>query len=168
MRVPEMVSDFFDWRWAPCVGLTAGSLAFVVLAVLLIPTRFDGEPRAAATLSSFPNPRPQRALYASSLAASLAETEHAPDDSRMARPAPQSNPQAIQTGASFQRGFSPILDRPPAPPPAAPAPPPAPAPAPAPAAPVIAPAVEPLATAPSSVVVPQPVPGGESREVPAQ
>ncbi len=66
MRAPQMVNDFFEWRWAPCVGLTAGSLAFVAFALLLIPTRFDGEPRTARTLSAFDSPRTQRALYASS------------------------------------------------------------------------------------------------------
>jgi hypothetical protein len=152
MRVPQMVSDFFEWRWAPCVGLTAGSLAFVVLALLFIPTRVD-EPLVATTPNTFDRPPPQRPLYGSSLARSLIEpAEPQLDDARVARSQPPSAPRSNETRPAPQRGFSPILDRPepPAPPPAPVAPPQAP---------------EPV---PGSVVVIQPVPGGESREVTVQ
>jgi hypothetical protein len=146
MRVSQLVSDFFEWRWAPCVGLTAGSLTFVALALLLIPTHFGGQPRAATTLNSFDVPRPQRAPYSSSLSRSLAEAERRPEeDMRGAHTQPPSDRQAPAAGAVVQRGFSPILERPELPPPA-----PA--------------AVELPAPAPGSVVVIQPVPGGESRE----
>ena len=148
MRVPQMVSDFFEWRWAPCIGLTAGSLAFVALALLFIPTRLGGERRDFAT-PSYDTPRPQRALYASSLSPSLTESaERQQDDARTSNPEPQASPQPNETGA-LRRGFSPIVDRP-APPPAAPVPPPAPVDAPAPP--------------PGTVVITQPVAGGESRE----
>lgn len=186
MRVPEMVRDFFDWRWAPCVGLTTGSLAFVALALLLIPTRFGSEVRDAATLSSFANAGPREARYASSLSASRPESERQHEDFRVARTAPPSGPRTSEARAPLQRGFSPILERPerleppahapPQPvaalalPPvaalvAAPVPSPVAAPAPPPVAasvPAPAPTVEPLV--PGSVVVP-PVPAGESRSV---
>jgi len=146
MRVPQMVSEFLEWRWAPCVGLTAGSLAFVALAILLIPTRF-GEPRVPATLTSFDSPRPQRALYGSSLARSLAEPQRELETAGVSRSAPPSSRQITETGAPPQRGFSPILDRPEPPPPPS----------------VVAPAVPPV-PAPGSVLVTQPEPGGPSRE----
>ena len=149
MRVPPMVSDFFEWRWAPCVGLTAGSLAFVALALLLIPTRFDGEPRVGAALGSFEAARPQRTSYASSLSASLAEPEERRQDDTHApssQPPPSSRP---NEAATLRRGFSPIVDRP-EPLPPAPVPPPAPVDAPAPP--------------PGTVIVTQPLPGAESRE----
>ncbi len=75
MRAPQWVSDFFDWRWAPCVGLTAGSLAFVALALLLIPTHFGGEPRVVSSLSAYESQRPQRAIFSSALSRSEADTE---------------------------------------------------------------------------------------------
>jgi hypothetical protein len=157
MRVPQMVSDFFEWRWAPCVGLTAGSLGFVALALLLIPTSIAGEPRVATTLSTFDSPPPQRALYGSSLARSL--TEPAEPHPRVARSVPPPAPRSNEMRPPPQRGFSPIIDRPepPAPPPAPPAEVVAPV---APAAPP-----EPV---PGSTITIQPVPGGESREVTVQ
>jgi hypothetical protein len=161
MRVPQMVNDFVEWRWAPCVGLTAGSLAFVALALLLIPTSI-GEPRAVSTLQSFDSSPPQRALYGSSLAQNLTEPVEAPrSEARVARAQPARAARSNELSPPPQRGFSPVLERPEPP---APEPPPPPAPPPvAPAAPTAAP--EPL---PGSVVVIQPVPGGESREVTVQ
>lgn len=154
MRVPQLVSDFFDWRWAPCVGLTGGSLAFVALALLVIPTRVGGEPREVSTLSSFDSPRPQRALFSSALTRSVSEPEaRRAEDLRVARSVPPSTPQSNELAAPQQRGFSPILERP-EPPPAAPAPVPSPA--------------EPPAPAPGSVVIVQPEPGGPSREATVQ
>lgn len=149
MRVPQMLSDFFEWRWAPCVGLTAGSLAFVALALLLIPTRLGGKPRDFATPNSVDSPRPQGALYASSLSRSLTEpVERQQDDARTASSEPQASPRPNGTG-TLRRGFSPIVDRP-EPLPVAPVPPPAPVDAPAPP--------------PGTVIITQPVAGGESRE----
>ncbi len=163
MRAPQMVNDFFEWRWAPCVGLTAGSLAFVAFALLLIPTRFDGEPRTARTLSAFDSPRTQRALYASSLARTVPEAdESVQEGTRAERSLPQSSPQANATSTVLRRGFSPIAERP-APLPTAPAPPPAlpaPAPVPPPAAPTAAVVVEPPAPTASSLVVSPPATGG--------
>ena len=37
MRASQVVREFFKWRWAPVVALTAGSLVFVGLALLFIP-----------------------------------------------------------------------------------------------------------------------------------
>ena len=152
MRVPQLVSDFVEWRWAPCVGLTAGSLTFVALALLLIPTRLGREPGVASTLNSFDNPRPQRAIFRSSLTGKLSEpSARSSDELSIARSLPQPSPQGTETGVVPRRGFSPIIDRPEPPP----APPPAPAvdPPPAPAA--------------GSVVVIQPEPGGQTRELTA-
>jgi len=155
MRVPRLVSDFFDWRWAPCVGLTGGSLAFVALALLFIPTHLGGEPREVSTLSAFDSPRTQRAIYSSALTQSAGEPEtRRSDETRVARAAAPSSPPRSEMAAPQQRGFSPILERP-EPLPAAPAPAPAPS------------VAEPPAPAPGSVVV-QPEPGGSSREATVQ
>ncbi|HET7543325.1 MAG TPA: hypothetical protein VFK05_25805 [Polyangiaceae bacterium] len=157
MRLPQWVSDFFEWRWAPCFGLTAGSLAFVALALILIPTRFGGEPRALSNLSTYQNPPPQRAIFSSALARSAVESDEPRTDARrVARPAPSPAPQRTESGAPLQRGFSPVIERP------EPLPPPAPPPTPTPAA------AEQPPPAAASVVVVQPVPGGESREVNVQ
>ncbi|HYP99492.1 MAG TPA: hypothetical protein VER96_12550 [Polyangiaceae bacterium] len=182
MRAPQWVSEFFEWRWAPCVGLTAGSLAFVAFALILIPTHF-GEARVVSTLSAYDDLRPQRAIFSSALP--RPETGGADDDhraelarnARMARVSPPSprNPAASAPApATVQRGFSPVLERPepltppPAPPPV---PPPAPVatltaavavPAPVPAANASA---EPPAPMPGTVVVIQPEAGGPAREV---
>ena len=135
MRVTPLVSEFFEWRWAPCVGLTAGSLAFVALALLLIPTQFDSA-TSGSNLSRLPNETalldrpagtPPRALFGASLPRSLAGIGRDSERSNPTRhermePAPGMSEQA----APPQRGFSPIIDRPeppPAPPPPAPPPP---------------------------------------------
>jgi hypothetical protein len=153
MRVPQLVSDFVEWRWAPCVGLTAGSLTFVALALLLIPTRLGGEPSVVRTLGSFDSARPQREIFCSSLTGKLTEpTARLSDELSVARSLPQPSPQGNETGVAPRRGFSPIIDRP--------EPPPAPPPAPT--------AVEPPpAPAAGSVVITQPEPGGPARELTA-
>jgi hypothetical protein len=146
-----LVSDFFEWRWAPCVGLTAGSLAFVALALVLIPTRFGGEPRVVSTLSAFDSPQPQRAIFGSALARNAAVTEsqeRRSDDLRVARSLPPPAAPGVATGAPPPRGFSPIIER-------------------AETLPA-APAAEPSAPAPGTVVVVQPAPDGPSREVTTQ
>jgi len=148
MRAPQLVSDFFAWRWAPCVGLTAGSLAFVALSLLLIPTSFGGEPRVGSTLGNVDDLRSQKAIFSSSLTRSAIEPQERPS---VARSLPVAPPTINQTGAPPQRGFSPIIER-------AETLPPAPA----------APPVEASAPAPGSVVVIQPEPGGQSREVTTQ
>jgi hypothetical protein len=152
MRAPQLVSDFLAWRWAPCVGLTAGSLTFVALALVLIPTRIGGEPRLGSTLSTFDSPIPQRAIFSSSLARSMPDRpERRFDEPTVARSLPPPPATSNPTGAPPQRGFSPIIER-------VETLPPAPAPRP----------LEPSASASGSVVVVQPVPGGESREVTTQ
>jgi hypothetical protein len=72
MRVPRLISEFIEWRWAPCVGLTAGSLAFVALSLLLIPTQIESTPALADTFRTRNDvgaPQP-RALFGASLAQS--------------------------------------------------------------------------------------------------
>src|SRR6478609_8885356 len=171
MRVPRLVRDFFEWRWAPCVGLTAGSLAFVALALLLIPTRIGREPAVVSTLSAFESPRSQRAIFSSALARSANETEeyHASDDRHVARSAPPPTTRGVALSAAPQRGFSPIIERPETLP-ALPATAEPAAPASVPAAPSAAVAiaavgaVTPPPAATGNVVVIQPEPGGPARE----
>jgi len=152
MRAPQLVSDFLAWRWAPCVGLTAGSLAFVALALLLIPTSFGGEPHVGRTLGSFDDLRSQKAIFSSSLTRSAIEPQERPESQlRVPRSLPVATPPINQAGAPLQRGFSPIIERAETLPPAAAAPP-----------------AEPSVPAPGTVVVVQPEPGGQSREVPTQ
>lgn len=154
MRAPQWVSDFFDWRWAPCVGLTAGSLAFVALALLLIPTRFGGEPRVVSTFRAYEAPRSQRAIFSSALTRpETAAEDRAAEVARVAPVVPQPSPQTGEEIAPApQRGFSPILER------AEPVPaPPSPTPEHGP--------IETPAPTPGTVLI-QPVPGGEYREVP--
>ncbi len=55
MALPAVISDFFEWRWMPCVALTAGSLVFVGLALLLIPKQIDGH-KSEDVSSSFDRP----------------------------------------------------------------------------------------------------------------
>jgi len=130
MRAPPLLRDFFEWRWAPCVGLTAGSLAFVVLALLLIPTRFEGALNAGnssdeSALLDRTSAIPPRAYLGASLPRSFPSVGRT---SEQASPSPvreeraESPPALNEPAAPQARGFSPIIDRP-APPPA-PAPPP--------------------------------------------
>ena len=148
MRVPQLMSDFLDWRWAPCVGLTAGSLAFVALALVCIPTQFDGAPATGAAQSfARANGTPQRALFGaaltreSTMARPPAREESSPE--RSPEPPPAQN---APTGPQ-QRGFSPIAERE--------APPPQPMPEP-----------PPLQPDANGVILQQPDgPGGPSREV---
>jgi hypothetical protein len=184
MRAPPLVSDFFEWRWAPCVGLTAGSLAFVALALLLIPVQFDGTAGDSSASRSSRSSRegalldrtvevPPRALFGASLPRGLREIGRAPDPSNPGRErqAPLSPNEQV---APTQRGFSPIIDRPePAqaplpsipPPPVPPAPPPA-----VETAPLQQPPPLPAPSAPPTSVAqqPQPDPDGPRREVLAQ
>jgi hypothetical protein len=107
----------FGWRWAPCVGLTLGSLAFVAFSVLLIPAQFGSAPGpvAEAPERSFDRPSPPapRALYGASLARGLPEfgQRSAAQAPPTQRPAPPPNSPEAVTPAPV-RGFSPIVDRP--------------------------------------------------------
>jgi len=124
MRMPPLIKDFLAWRWAPCVALTMGSLAFVCLAVLLIPSQIDAA-RSTDASSAFDQPaRSTHAMYNASLAQGVAlaqntvsqgATENAPQPqpTRFRAPPPAS-PMPVA------RGFSPVLER--AEPPAAPPP----------------------------------------------
>lgn len=40
MQAPAWVSGFVQWRWMPSVALVSGSLAFVAIAVLVVPEDF--------------------------------------------------------------------------------------------------------------------------------
>jgi len=107
------------------VALTSGSLAFVCLALLLIPSRIDAA-GGTGSVSAFDRPNVgSRAIYSASLAqgAALAQntvpqrsTQDSPQDSPAA---PRLRAQPFTPPAPVARGFSPILARPdpPAPPP---------------------------------------------------
>jgi hypothetical protein len=123
-------------------------LAFVALALLLIPTQFDG----VSTASGLPNETvlldrvaavPPRAMLGASLPRNFAGVGR---DAEQAGPPPRREPFAPPPGspgmseqAAPPRGFSPIVDRPEPPPPAPPVevavPPPQPPPQPPPEAP---------------------------------
>ena len=115
MRMPPLIKDFLAWRWAPCVALTTGSLAFVGLAVLLIPGQIDAA-RSTDTSNAFDQPpRSAHAMYNASLAQGVAlaqntvspgPTENAPQP-QPARFRPQ--PPPLSTPAA--RGFSPVLEK---------------------------------------------------------
>lgn len=64
MRAPRFVQEFFDWRWATCVVLIAAALAFVALALLLIPTRIGGAPFQAAAQGAVVPVATERVLIA--------------------------------------------------------------------------------------------------------
>lgn len=148
MRIPQLISDFFEWRWAPSVSLTAGSLAFVALALLLIPTELGSGPSvvAGSTLTPMAATQPtvprKRALFSSAIADGVSGRV----------PSPRAVDAAAEQSAPIQRGFSPVADRPALPAQAVETPTPPPAPTPE----------------PGSIVVQQPEPGGPSREFVAQ
>ena len=136
MRMPPIIQDFLAWRWAPCAALTAGSIAFVGLAVLLIPSQFEAA-RSAESVSVFDRPASgSQAIYSASLAqgAALAQNAVAPRAAEAVPPRLRAQP--IIPAVPQVRGFSPVLARP-EPPPAPPeaAPPPAPITPPAPPVP---------------------------------
>jgi hypothetical protein len=142
MRVPRLIKDFMEWRWAPCMGLIAASLAFVALAMLLIPSQFDGAAGAGRSASGFDRPNLPSTTFGASIAqqsapiAQRGTEDVSPPAIRMPHTQPTAAPQNGDPVGVPQRGFSPLVDRgdrplppmPEAPPPAAPAatPPPAP------------------------------------------
>ena len=157
MRVPQLVSDFFAWRWSPCVGLTAGSLTFVLLALLLIPSQVGEPPPRKDVLGAF-EPPARRALFGASLAQ---ETRDIGPGLAAETTAPRARQRPVDpVSPAPQRGFSPIADR--EPPPVPPVPP-VPAVPPAPAAPPELPAPRPLADV-GAGLAPQPEPAGPQRE----
>lgn len=67
MRTPRWLREFSEWRWAACVWLIAGALAFIALALWLIPTQLNvAAPSAEVTqaLATCAPPRPT--LFAAS------------------------------------------------------------------------------------------------------
>ena len=122
--------EFLEWRWTPCVALIAGSLAFVGLALLVIPSQLESAPRSAS-IAGFGEPQAApRTLFEASLAqgASLA-TDHTADELRAPTLRPQPVPAAAPPATPPVRGFSPVIERaapetppPPPPPPSLPAP----------------------------------------------
>jgi hypothetical protein len=126
MQVPPPIKAFLRWRWSPCVALTAGSLAFVALAVLLIPGQVDGEPRQQLSVFDRPRAAPTAMLNAS-LAQGVSMAERATRD--------VSEPRLREQPIAMPHAPAPPIERaevvtppppPPAPPPAEVAPPPPP------------------------------------------
>lgn len=129
MRMPQPINDFVKWRWAPCVGLTAGSLTFVALAILLIPTQFDTSPGASEVASSLDRPSsgPTRSIFGASLTRDAANLARRQSDNAPSRP-PSAPPAQPSESGMQQRGFSPVAEREPQQPAAVPTASPAPVP----------------------------------------
>jgi hypothetical protein len=120
MRAARIVRDFLEWRWAPCVALTAGSLAYVGLALLLIPNELGSGSSSADGTAIFARPTQlPNTAFASSLARSPFESTPSTHE---AAPHPTAPPRAPE--APVRRGFSPPIEQPEAPPPPPPPPPP--------------------------------------------
>ncbi len=120
MRAPQIVRDFLAWRWAPCVALTVGSLTYVALAVLLIPSQIDGGSRPSDLATAFDRSaaRPSTAFGASLTPNSVAAPPTAHEPARHALQNSANDPMGAP-----RRGFSPPIEQPEAPP-QPPAPPP--------------------------------------------
>ena len=115
MQIPQPISDFVRWRWAPCVGLTAGSLTFVALAVLIIPAQFEEAPGSSQVRSSFGQPGlpAKRAIFGASLTREAGNLARQPSDDAPSRAQP--TPVAPPSDPGMQRhGFSPVAEREPA------------------------------------------------------
>lgn len=143
MKALSRVLELARWRWTPFLALVGGSLVYVVLVVLLVPSRI-GETRSlrrtASATDEFRGVSPR--------GGSLANTMRAPPPPQGAsfmQPPPQPVAPAIDPpspDSPSRFGFSPPLPRPEAPPPPEPppvAPPPAPPPTPQVAPPVVSP-----------------------------
>lgn len=127
MRVGQIVSDFVRWRWAPFVGLVSASLLYVLLAILIVPSRVGASESEHESDVEGVGPREAHP------AAEESEPERPePDTLTRTRPTNRINPSSAAPRPPVvqrRRGFSPPLERPdPTPPPAAPAPAPPPPP----------------------------------------
>jgi outer membrane biosynthesis protein TonB len=119
MRAPQIVRDFLEWRWAPCVALTAGSLAYVGFAVLLIPSQIDGGSRTSDLPASFDR---SATLPNTAFAASLTQNSPAAPPT-VHEPMHRSPPPAPNDPVGVpRRGFSPPIEQPDPPPPPPPPP----------------------------------------------
>ncbi|MEO7033668.1 MAG: hypothetical protein ABI548_07290 [Polyangiaceae bacterium] len=164
MRVPPPIQEFVAWRWAPCAALTAGSLTFVSLAMLLIPSQF-GAARGADSVSVFDRPTSgSRSIYSASLVQSASLAQNAVVHRVMEEvPQPRPRAQPVMAAVPQVRGFSPVLERPepapprPEPPPPEAAPPPPPEAAPP---PPLTPPAPPLPADGASAPVPPPPEAG--------
>jgi hypothetical protein len=93
MRAPHWLRDFFRWRWAPCVALVAGSLAFIALVLLLMPAPPNFTAQSAAVRHRFDRANaglPQPAFNA----IVAGETVATPGPTAELAPAPVPNPAA--------------------------------------------------------------------------
>ena len=167
-QIVRAINQVFEWRWAPFVALTAGSLAYVGLAVLIIPGQIDGAPRSGALEHSaaLPSTAFAASLTQSSFAtANAAATVNAAREAALRTPPPPSP--AANEPSVIRRGFSPPIEQP-APPPPPPPPPPAvnvppPAPTPAPVGQSAAPATPaPAAAAAAPAPAPAPIPAEDA------
>ncbi len=183
MRTSQTVREFFEWRWAPCVALTAASLAWVGLAVLIIPSQLGSNAHTSDGATAFnaspvlPNTAFNSALTQTAFT-SVTTPPLQPVRRAISPPAamPLSTSNDPAGAAPIRRGFSPPIEQPEAPPPP-PAPPspavPQVAPPPIPAPPVNAapPPTPPAEPTPLAVPVPPPTPqSGEdaNQAAPAQ
>ncbi|HEY4104232.1 MAG TPA: hypothetical protein VGM44_10090, partial [Polyangiaceae bacterium] len=107
MRAPQILTDFFEWRWAPCVALTAGSIVYVGLAVLFIPNQFDTSASSnSAAASMLGAPATPSTTFASSVAQTAFTSAPARPEAarRFVSPAQPAVEQPVR------RGFSPPLE----------------------------------------------------------
>ncbi len=75
MRAPSWLRDFVRWRWSSCVALIAGSLAFIAIVLLLMPTQSAVTARSATPLPKFDAPSvasPARVAFNASVAREVA------------------------------------------------------------------------------------------------
>jgi outer membrane biosynthesis protein TonB len=140
----------------PCVALTAGSLTFVGLALLLIPSELEANSRGNASLSTFEQrPAAPRSMFNASLAQGAVLAERAANEARAPSARMEAAPAAPVPGLQQARGFSPIAERPEQPEAPPPPPPPPPSPPPAPPPP---PLIIPEVAQPTPVIEPPPPP----------
>jgi len=120
------------WRWAPCVGLVIGSLAFVVLAVAIIPRDLGPSGRGAAGPLGRADERPVVSVESTGndVGTSGASLRGRALTQSMLPPVPQTAPGGVVVRSIFQS--SPPMELPVAPPDPAPPPPPPEPPPPAP------------------------------------
>lgn len=122
MQLLGSVTRFFQWRWAPCVGLVLGALAFITLAVAFIPEQLgaiaEGEDGGDA-LETVGTEKEQTASEAAMPARKRAQRKLS-----AATPGPTPTPDSTVQGffSAPTVELPPPLEEPPPPPPPPPAP----------------------------------------------
>jgi hypothetical protein len=116
MRVPKVLVDLVEWRWAPAAALSLGAVFYVGLVVAVIPERIGASRNSQTEGRLFTSPA-STSLFAARVGASLdgqresVESESAPPAAHRTMPAPAA-PVIHDSPSSARRGFSPPLPRP--------------------------------------------------------